>query len=147
MPRGRSKRPPQPAPKDIVGLPVVEATYEQVSASLSRAVERAIATEGDATKKKVLEALPDALDGLVALATGIKVMNVEGTAYSVPPHVGSIKYLLDWGRALLGQNEQQTRTVHEISPETRALLRDWMQADSPPPLLPAAIDGVIHLED
>lgn len=147
MPKGKPTRSRRaaPSPASIPGVELEVIDYGTVRQTLETVVSKALTTESDKTRFRIIQETPEALECLIALAKGIKLQNVGGAHYTVPPYFPALRFFLEWSRSLLGQDKKDVR-VHEIDPATQELLREWIRTDVKPPMLIPS-NGVITLED
>jgi hypothetical protein len=165
MPRGRKpKERPQVVP-DAQVQPVEETvTLSELNRSMMVAVSKELADGNQKISQEIIDALPDYLDTLNRLATGIVIQGTKFDnngephtfVYSVPPFWPALKYLLEWSKKLRdltpAQAPQTQRIESGIDAETRKFLAEFVgqpgQSMMPALRLPVPrTGGVVVLSD
>ena len=144
MPKGKPlKSPAKQVGDEAVAVIPYDALARQVNIQISESLQQG----SEELKRRVLAEMPDILAGVIALARGIKVSDLAGDTYTVPPFFQAAKFLLNWGRSFIGQGE---RRITDLPEDTKELLRRYVEAQEgryEAPIEYPVRDGVTVLED
>ncbi len=141
---------------DLHPTPVLRrAQLEQITASMTKALDGEFSDLNDDARKRLLENVEDLLETTFRLCNGITIQKfetdrktgeVDEVIYTTPPFWPAIKYLLEWFRGIAESSQSgEGRGIDD--PEVAAFLKGFMAA-APPEIERGDVedrDGVRHL--